>query len=113
MVVQVGQKYVQLSEGHLLACAVPNPVDDAVITSIAMPFLVLLQPFVTTGCFPRWMGQYEDTGAVVQQCGDSCCSTALKPSLLFLTLAGQLCSALLTLLFVELCCKPAYQCKLK
>lgn len=46
-----GQKYVQLSEGHPLACAVPNPVGDAVIPSITMPFLVLVQPFVTTGCF--------------------------------------------------------------
>lgn len=33
-VVQSGTKYLQPSEGHLLDCAVPNPVGDAVVPSI-------------------------------------------------------------------------------
>lgn len=33
MVVRVGQKYLQLSEGHLPDSAVPNPVGDAIVTS--------------------------------------------------------------------------------
>lgn len=51
-VVQVGQKCVQLSGGHLLDCAVPCPVDDAIVPSVTEPFLVLVGPFVTPGCFP-------------------------------------------------------------
>jgi len=49
----VGQKYVQFSEGHLLDCAVPNPVGDAVVASITKPFVVLVWPFVTSGCFAK------------------------------------------------------------
>lgn len=51
-VVQVQQKCEQLSGNHLLDCAVPSPIGDAIVPSITEPFLVLVGPFVTPGCFP-------------------------------------------------------------
>lgn len=53
VVVRVGQEDVQPNEGHLLDCAVPNLAGVAVVPSITKPFLVLVWPFVTSGCFPK------------------------------------------------------------
>lgn len=47
------QKYVQFSEGHLLDCADPSLVGDAVVRSISAPFLVLIWPLVSSDCFPK------------------------------------------------------------